>query len=143
MATIEIIKKKRKLFHALLAKNKLLSAKEHILYGEGVESVTELSEKQLDSLIEWAGEILNQKQEDASKEIRSWRHKCLRMMRECGIETQDWNNVNAFLLDKRVAGKHLYKMSIDELKKLHRKLHNIATNKEARIQEERGQAFLN
>jgi hypothetical protein len=132
MATLDKIKQKRRVLHALLAKNKLMDAKQHILAGEGVEHVTDLSERQLDGLINWATGLQDQKAQLQQHELRQWRHKCLNKMRSCGVDTTDWNRVNAFVLDKRVAGKHLYHMSLDELKVLHRKLHNIAIAVEKR-----------
>lgn len=139
-----ILKQKRKLFHVLLAKTKQMASKQFILEGQGVQSTIELTEEQLDALIDWAGNIYDQQQNTADKEIRNWRHKCLRMMAECGVNTNDWAKVNAFMLDKRICGKNLYELkTVDELRNLHRKLHNVAKNKQERILKEQKQAFLN
>ncbi len=116
-------------FHALLAKTKMMYAKPAMLAGQGVESTKDLTSEQLDTLIDYLLDLVIGKNKDADKEVRTWRHKVLRMVAECGVNTNDWNEVNAFLLDKRVAGKHLYEITdIEELKKLHRKLFNISSN---------------
>jgi hypothetical protein len=58
------------------------------------------------------------------------------MIAACGVDTQDWNAVNAFMLDKRIAGKHLYELSIPELTSLQRKLHAVAENIKLKKEEE-------
>ena len=139
----KIIKQKRRLFNTLLAKTHQMSAKQYILEGQGVNSTTELSEKQLDWLIDWASDILANKRTDADRDVREWRHKCLRMIALCGVDTQDWNKVNAFMLNKRICGKHLYELTTEELMTLHRKLHNVAANIDKKVTMERRQAYLN
>ncbi len=46
---------------------------------------------------------------------------------ELGVydNTGDWTRVNAFLMDKRIAGKLLYQMTLEELKALTVKLRAI------------------
>ncbi len=140
----KILKQKRKLLHVLLIKTKQISSKQYILEGQGVESTTDLTETQLDALIDWAGNIYDSQQALADKEIRQWRHKCLRMINQCGIDTQEWSKVNAFMLDKRICGKNLYELkTVKELQVLHRKLHNVASRKNEKVLKEQKQAFLN
>lgn len=122
------IKKKRQKFNALLHVGKMIDAKEHILGAYGVLSTLDLTEEQLDDAIRRVHDIIDIKKDNAEKHLREWRHKCLRMLAECGVNTQDWNAVNAFMMDKRIAGKHLYELNLIELAELHRKLHNVKVN---------------
>jgi hypothetical protein len=105
-----------------------MHAKAYILEGYGASSTLELTEKQLDDIILRIEKIIKQQKEEKDSELRYWRHKCIRMIAECGINTQDWNDVNAFILNRRIAGRHLYELDINELKELHRKLHNVRDN---------------
>lgn len=115
---------KIKKFHALLAVNHMMAAKVHVLAGYGVESTLHLTSTELDQAIERLQHIQYQKSEPVSDEIRTWRHNCLKAMGKY-IDTRDWSRVNAFLLDKRILGKHLYEANITELQTLHKKLHSI------------------
>jgi hypothetical protein len=124
------IKQKRQKFNTLLYYGQMRDAKEHILSGMGVKSTTELSEKQLDQVIDRVQRIVDERQSTQDKQVREWRHKCLLMVNACGIDTKDWNAVNAFMLDKRISGKHLYELTQTELVELHRKLHNVKANKD-------------
>ncbi len=117
------IQKKRQLLHMLLVKNHLLHAKEHVLSVYGTDSIRDLSETELDECIERIGRIAAGKAND--NEIKHWRHLCLRAMSKF-INTQDWNNVNSFMMNKRVSGKHLYECSLEELKVLHKKINRIS-----------------
>ena len=49
----------------------------------------------------------------------------LHLMQKLGINTSDWDCVDAFCLDPRIAGKKFRPLSIDELKKLAVKLRTI------------------
>jgi uncharacterized protein YecA (UPF0149 family) len=122
---METIKRKRQRFNALLYYAKMREAKEGLLAGYNAESTSELTEQQLDELIERVQAIIDEKGADADKIVRQWRHKCLRMIAECKVNTQDWNAVNAFMMDPRIAGKLIPELSLNELQALHRKLHNV------------------
>ncbi len=126
MSAQDVIKLKRKRAHMLLSNAHLLEAKDDILAGFGASRLRDLSEQLLDELIIRVEELIEEKHSDASQLVRSWRHKCLRMVQECGVDTSDWNRVNAFLMDKRIAGKHLYELNVSELVTLFNKLHNVA-----------------
>lgn len=126
------LKQKRRVFHALLAKNMMLSAKSYMLESYGVRSSLELGESALDELIGRLRKIMGEKEADTDKEVRRLRHKCLRIMGEIGVDTQDWENVNKFVLNPRVAGKHLYDMDENELRALRLKLYAIRDEVERR-----------
>lgn len=125
---MEAIACKRKRAHLLLQNAHLVHAKDDILSGYGVTRLRDLSEPLLDDLIHKIEGLVERKHSDASKEVREWRHKCLRMIAKCGVDTQDWEAVNAFMHSPRICGKHLYELSIHELINLHRKLQNVAPN---------------
>jgi len=131
------MKAKRRRFHALLHVTLMADVKESILESYGVTSTMDMSEDDLDVIIAWLEDLLVKKKQEAPKDIRELRHKCLRMMSECGIDTKDWNAVNRFMMNPRIAGKHLYEIeSVSELQNLHRKLHNVRDRKNERAEKE-------
>lgn len=126
------LKQKRRVFHALLAKNMMLSAKGYMLESYGVHSSLELGESALDELIGRLRKIMGEKECDTDKEVRRLRHKCLRIMTEIGVDTTDWENVNKFVLNPRVCGKHLYDLDESGLRALRLKLYAIRDEIERR-----------
>ncbi|MFI3322453.1 MAG: hypothetical protein R3Y50_08015 [Rikenellaceae bacterium] len=58
--------------------------------------------------------------------IKAQRSVVLRRMQKLGVDTADWNAVDKFCLDNRIAGKVFYKLTIDELKAMVPKLIAIA-----------------
>ena len=59
------------------------------------------------------------------EERRTRRSVVLHLMQELGINTSDWDCVDAFCLDPRIAGKKFRLLSIDELIALAEKLRTI------------------
>ena len=57
-----------------------------------------------------------------SSQLKKARSLCLHLMQKLGIDTTDWNRVNAFCLNRRIAGKEFYPLSLPELEALARKL---------------------
>lgn len=116
---------KRKIFHALLANMHMLDAKEHLLERYDATSTMDLTELQLDELIEYLRQLNTTKTTNQADIIKHWRSKCLRVMSGI-IDTSDWNKVNNFMMDKRIAGVHLYEINtVEDLQKLHKKLNKI------------------
>ncbi len=140
---MDVIKRKRQRFNILLRTGHMTNAKEYILGSYNVNSTTELTEKQLDDAILRVQRIIDEKFEPKDLQMRELRHKCLRMVAACGVDTQDWKAVNAFMLDKRIAGKHLYELSIPELNSLQRKLHAVAENINIKKQQETRLQIMN
>lgn len=63
------------------------------------------------------------------EQIRKARNAVLLRIGRLGINTIDnWDEVNAFLLSKKIAGKLLYEMTIDELKATIKRLEAILHN---------------
>ncbi len=124
-------KHKIKTFHALLACLHLMSYKEDMLAGYGVESTTELDEWELDELINRLRDQERQLHHKHDAEIRGLRSVALTILQRMGIycNNGDWGVVNNFLLNPRVAGKMLYEMKADELRELNKKLRGIERKK--------------
>lgn len=64
--------------------------------------------------------------------LRKWRSVCLKLMQEIGVDTADWNRVNAFCLNARIAGRAFGEISAAELKALAVKLRMIKKKRPAR-----------
>ena len=59
------------------------------------------------------------------RQLRCRRSEVLKLMQQLGIDTTDWNRVDAFCKDVRIAGKAFRYISIDELEALAVKLRII------------------
>ena len=73
----------------------------------------------------------DERMSDIRRELRRKRSMCLKLMQQLGIDTTDWDRVNAFCEDTRIAGKAFRHISIDELEALAVKLRAINRKKEA------------
>ena len=60
------------------------------------------------------------------RQLRRKRSEVLKLMQQLGIDTTNWNRVDAFCKDVRIAGKAFRHISIDELEALAVKLRTIA-----------------
>lgn len=61
----------------------------------------------------------------ADPELKRLRSNILHRLQKHGIDTTEWANVNAFMVQPRIAGKPLFEMSIEEMKTLIPKLEMI------------------
>ena len=59
------------------------------------------------------------------EELRKERSATLKLMQKAGIDTTDWNRINRFCLDPRIAGKEFARITADEQPQLRRKLRAI------------------
>lgn len=59
------------------------------------------------------------------EERRKARSELLRQMQRVGIDTTDWNRINAFCEDKRIAGKPFGRLTAEELRKVAVKARSI------------------
>lgn len=73
--------------------------------------------------------------QDHEKAVKSARSAILHRLQLYGVNTADWNAVNTFMCRPQIAGKELYKMTLDELQALIPKLESILM-KDAIIQRE-------
>ena len=77
-------------------------------------------------------------------ELRRRRSAVLRRIQLLGVDTADWEAVNAFCSSARIAGKPFGRLSADELKTLVPKLESMLRKKAAAVSGTRpsGRAFL-
>ena len=61
--------------------------------------------------------------------LKSRRRAVLALLTKYGINTRDWDAINAFVRDKRIAGKEFAELTSDELTALSKKLHAILKKK--------------
>lgn len=72
------------------------------------------------------------------REKKRLRSAILKRLQLHGVDTTNFNRVNSFMEQKRIAGKRLYEMSIDEMKELIPKLESILLKDlDKRVQVER------
>lgn len=62
---------------------------------------------------------------DADRQTKKLRSAILHRLQKHGVDTTDWDKVNRFLEQPRIAGKRLYDMSNDEMKALIPKMESI------------------
>jgi hypothetical protein len=119
-------KQKNSLFHQLLAKAGIREQKEALLEPYNVESITELSEEDIDALLNRLARMPEMKKTDASPSVRRARSNVIMAVEDyynINIKTpESWDKLNGLMMDKRVAGKMLFEMSEAELKTTVKKL---------------------
>lgn len=100
--------------------------------GGRTDSLRELTDK------EWRDGLamLEDKQADSSAPLKTARSKALHQMQLYGIRTSNWDEVNRFTNDARIAGKHFYHLSVAELSALTRKLRAMVAKKREQKAEE-------
>ncbi|MTK53322.1 hypothetical protein [Paludibacter sp.] len=69
--------------------------------------------------------------EAEEKRIKKLRSGILKRLQKYGVDTTDWNKVNAFMKQPKIAGKLLYEMTIPEMETLTKKLESILKKEEA------------
>jgi hypothetical protein len=111
---------------AMWVKHGIDQHRESILEPYGVTSTADLSLQQLDELID----RFNTKAEVTAR-TRTLRSDVMVTLDKLGVYTEngDWQRVNAFLMQPRIAGKLLYQMCDDELLALNRKLRAMLAKK--------------
>lgn len=129
-----------KRLRAMWVKQGVDQYRESILEPYGVTSTADLSLDQLDELID----RFNTKTEVTDR-TRSLRSNVLVMLDKLGIyaDNGDWKQVNAFLMQSKIAGKMLYQLNDDELLALGRKLRSILEKNEKAKAEVERQKLLN
>ncbi len=65
------------------------------------------------------------KANNSNSEIRELRSAILHRIQKHGIDTSNWDNVNRFMKQPRIAGKMLYELTIEEMRALIPKLEMI------------------
>ncbi len=107
-----------------------------------VTSTADLTEQQLDELLH---EFSAKYQQEPTAEVRRMRSEVMTLLTRYGTyrTDDDWVRVNRFLLDKRIAGKLLFQLSIPEMQALKRKLHKLIADKERKENEVKRQIMMN
>ena len=67
-------------------------------------------------------------------ETKKLRSAILKRLQKHGVDTSDWTRVNTFLVQPRIAGKLLFEMNADEMRRLIAKLEQIL-RKDAEVRE--------
>lgn len=95
--------------------------------GGRTESLKEVTQQEYVSMLKTMKKVCPADDRERSwrKELRRWRSVCLKLMREIGIDTEDWSIINKFTENKRIAGKTFRELSTEELEELSRKLRMI------------------
>lgn len=119
-------------FYGLLGK--MQGAKKEVVVRQYIDSgsLTDLMQQhpeQYRKMLEDMQRIVGINEEAEIKRLRS---SILKKLQEYGINTTKWADVNAFLEQKKIAGKRLYEMTIEEMKVLIPKLGSIL-NKQQQI----------
>jgi len=124
-------------FHALLDELGIRDRKADILSGYGVASTAELTDGQLQGLINTLED--EKRRRTAEREareadiVRRRRSRILRLLTDIGVyyvepgEPKEacWGRVNRFLSSPRIAGKVLYEMTVEELGRVERLLRSM------------------
>jgi len=140
----ELRRQKYRQFNVLLNHLGIRKNKYDLLDGYSVESTKDLSDEELDNLIMRLQGMLHNRF-DADLETKRWRSNVLTLCNKYGIyaTNNDWERINKFLMNPKIAGKLLYEMNIGEMKALCTKLRKIIKKQEAKVGREKQLAKLN
>ncbi|RKR83226.1 hypothetical protein BDD43_3429 [Mucilaginibacter gracilis] len=136
--------KKLQQLHVMLIKLGAIDCKGDLLSDYNVTSSRDLTDKDLDALLNRVQAGAANRYSDDPK-IKAWRSNVLVNLTKYGIYSTpaDWKRVNHFLMDKRIAGKLLYEMSVPEMQALCKKLIAMAKNRQEKQLSEIYQAVHN
>lgn len=134
MATLA---QKRQTVGAILQRCGLLEHKESILVAYGTNSLRDLTETQLDDLINELRTV-EQNRYNAPPEIRKQRSLILGLLDDMGVKAVNgnWERVNEVLKNPRIAGKVLYMMNEEELKACVKRIRAMKGKLDATIEQE-------
>ncbi len=122
----------------MLANLHLKDQKANMIAAYGVESTKDLTEAQLDELINSLVKIEAKKKSPVSVATRKLRSRVLDLLTKLGVykDSRDWSRVNAYLSKPTIAGKVLYLCTDDELSALIKKLYAIHKKQMKEIEQE-------
>ena len=131
--------------HALLREVGIENSKADLLEGYGVHHTTELTDHDLQHLVERLQEMKAEKLTWEGAERKKWRSNLMSLLNKYGVyvTNNDWSAVNHLLLDERVCGKIMYELSTEELMKVCIKLRSMLRKREEIQDIERKLAKLN
>ncbi len=84
--------------------------------------------------------LVEKKNDPATKRLRSG---ILVRLQKYGVDTTDWQCVNRFLEQKKIAGKRLYEMTNDEMKELIPKLESMLKKQAEKLDKMKETALCN
>lgn len=84
------------------------------------DSLQKMTEKEYEKMCHELGRMYG-----TDEAYRKLKGACLRLIRQLGKDTTDWDEVDRYCLDPRIAGKRFREHSYNELVQLHRKLRAI------------------
>lgn len=95
--------------------------------GGRTSSLRDMTEKEYDAMCDAMQQMdKNRKaREIYLEELRRKRSTVLKLMQKQGIDTTDWDRVDAYCLNPRIAGKRFVRLTTDELKTVAIKLRII------------------
>lgn len=122
-----------------------MGEKEAILSPYGAERIRELAEPQIDELIDGLKPLPRAKAKDAPPEVRKARSLVLCLLDDLGVKPKqgNWDAVNAYLSNPRIAGKPLYAMSEKELAACAVRLRSVIRWKADKVEKENEMAKNN
>lgn len=133
--------------HAIIKELHLERAKPGLLAGYGVAHTNELSDEDLQHLVDRLDQMQKDKLDahNAIPEIKHWRSVLLTLLNRYGVYStpDDWSHINRVLMDKRVAGKLIYQMSIEELKATCVRMRAILRDQSSKIEKNERLAIQN
>ena len=96
--------------------------------GGRTDSLREVSRQEYDDLCKSMERMLpgGRGREAAREELRRQRSIALHQMQKMGVDTTDWNRINALCQDMRIAGKPFGRLSGEELGEMTVRLRAIA-----------------
>lgn len=102
---------------------------------ERTDSLKEVTKEEYDAMCSTMEKIGKPKlrmmgTESKKYPLKQARSTCLHQMQLYGVNTADWNVINKFCLDKRIAGKVFRELGIDELNELTKKLRAMRAKKD-------------
>jgi hypothetical protein len=131
--------------HVLLREIGIETSKPYLLESYGALHTTELSDGDLQGLIDRLLAMREDKNSRHDEETKRWRSNLLTILNKYGIyaSNNDWTAVNRILLNKRIAGKLLYEMNINELQQACVRLRIILSKRADRQDLEKDLALQN
>lgn len=58
-------------------------------------------------------------------DLKKWRRVCLKLLKEVGVNTESWSDINRYVKSKKLAGKIFGHLSVEELMALSRQLRMV------------------
>jgi hypothetical protein len=83
--------------------------------GGRTDSLREITRREYEAMCEGLEKVCGTGREKYRMELRKHRSTVLHLMQKAGVDTTDWNRVNAFCKDKRISGKEFRLLNIEEL----------------------------